>query len=171
MNFFAILSLKQNYGVGRYPLFPSFEAEMLGGGGLYAEAIQLHTEERSYGFTHLRDVRGYLRLLQKKRDIRVHHPPTCIGNHLDDSLKQDSAVYPLEFVRCVGKMLSDIPQRQGPQQGIAQGVQGHIAVGMGHTALCVGYFHTAKHERQSIRQPVHVISVSYSQFHICKAIE
>ena len=43
-------------------------------------------------------------------------------------LQQQLAVHAFPLVGRVGEKMADIPQRQAAQQGVAKGVDGHVAV-------------------------------------------
>ena len=68
-------------------------------------------------------------------------------------------------------MLANVSEREGTEDGIAEGVDGHVSVGMGYEAVSVGYVCSAKTHTEAFSQCVHVIPVSYSDiiwFHVRK---
>ena len=74
-------------------------------------------------------------------------------------------IYPLPLIGSVGEQVADIPQRQAAQQGVAEGVDGHITVGMCHKAGGRRDLHAAQPHGQAIGQGVHVVTVTYSDIH------
>ena len=62
-------------------------------------------------------------------------------------------------------MVADVAQRERAQQGVAERVDGDIAVRVRHEALRALDAHSAQPHRQSIRQAVDVISLAYPYSH------
>jgi hypothetical protein len=62
-------------------------------------------------------------------------------------------------------VFSDISQGQCTQQGVAQGVNGHISVRMGNAPDRAFHLYTSKPQWQSFRQGMDIISVTYSYIH------
>ena len=66
-------------------------------------------------------------------------------------------------------MESDVTERSGAEQGVAQGVNGHIAVRMGDATLRVRDLDTPEHQPQPVGQRMDIISVSDSE--ICHNVQ
>ena len=66
--------------------------------------------------------------------------------------------------------MADVPQRQAPQQGVAQGMDGDIAVGVGYKAGFGRDADAAQPHRQAFGQCMHVITVANSNIHSTKII-
>ncbi len=62
-------------------------------------------------------------------------------------------------------MLTDVTQRQRPEQGIAQRVQGHITIGMSGQSFAVRNAYTAQHHVVAIGEGMHIQSLSYALLH------
>ena len=67
--------------------------------------------------------------------------------------------------------MADVPEGEGPEEGVAEGVDGHVAVRVGHEAGFGGDADPAQPHRQPLREGVHVVSVSNSEFHVHKGNE
>ncbi|MNC57353.1 hypothetical protein D3C75_1070100 [compost metagenome] len=57
-------------------------------------------------------------------------------------------------------MLADIAQRRGAEQGIAQGVQQYIAIGMGQQPELVRNAHPTQGDEIAFREAVHIVAVA-----------
>lgn len=57
-------------------------------------------------------------------------------------------------------MTTDIPQRRRPQQGIAQGMDQHIAIRVGGKGVAVGNGDTAEHQVVAVGKGVYIVAVS-----------
>ncbi|MNW07613.1 hypothetical protein D3C71_2042670 [compost metagenome] len=57
-------------------------------------------------------------------------------------------------------MLADIAQRSSTEQGVAQRVQYHVAVGMGQEAVFVGDTHPAQGNEITVAETVHIVAVA-----------
>ena len=60
--------------------------------------------------------------------------------------------------------MADVAQGQAAQQGVAQGVDGHVPVRMGDAADGTVYPDASQPQRQSLRQGMDVISVTDFDF-------
>lgn len=57
-------------------------------------------------------------------------------------------------------MLADVAQRRSAKQGIAQGVQQHVTVGVGQQAVFVGDTHPAQGNEITVAETVHIVAVA-----------
>ena len=62
--------------------------------------------------------------------------------------------------------MADVAEGERAKQRVAQRVDGHVAVGMGHKARGGGNLHAAQPHREVGRQGVHVVSITYSDIHL-----
>ena len=109
--------------------------------------------------------------LEGDGDVGVAGPPAFLFQEFHDFSEQDLAVNSFPFVGGVGEKMTDIPEGEGPEEGVAEGVDGDIPVRMGHEARFRRDAHPAQPHRQPFREGVHVISVSDSEFHVHKGNE
>ena len=116
-------------------------------------------------------MRGELRTLEGDGDVRVSHPPAAFADERHDFCQEDLAVNALPLVRRVGEQVADVPEGQGPEEGVAEGVDGHVSVRMGDKAGRRRDAYAAQPHRQPIRKGMHVVSVSDSEFHVHKGNE
>ncbi len=63
----------------------------------------------------------------------------------------------------IGKVKPDVAQRRSPQQGVAQRMHGHIAVGVRHASLVVFQIDPAEPQPQPRRQGVYVVTVPHPE--------
>jgi len=62
----------------------------------------------------------------------------------------------------VGEMLADVAHGGGTQEGIAQGMQRDIAIGVGGQTLIELDGHAAEHQLPALGKAVGVVTLSYS---------
>ena len=74
--------------------------------------------------------------------------------------QQHAAVRALEGRISIGKMFADIAQRGRTEQGIAQGMQQHITIGMGQQAEFMGNLHAAQGDKGALTEAVHIVAVA-----------
>ncbi|MNI89281.1 hypothetical protein D3C73_1466660 [compost metagenome] len=74
--------------------------------------------------------------------------------------QQHSAVSTFELGVRVGKVLADITQRRSTQQSVAQGVQHHVAIGMGQQPEPVRNAHPTQGDEIAFREAVHIVAVA-----------
>ena len=81
-------------------------------------------------------------------------------------LQPQLAVNAFEFVRCVGEMLSYVPESQCSEKSVAQRMYGHIAVGMRYASDRTFDQDSAKPQWKPLCEGMYIVSVSYSYVHI-----
>ncbi|MNH07293.1 hypothetical protein D3C76_1250950 [compost metagenome] len=74
--------------------------------------------------------------------------------------QQHAAVGALELRIGVGEVLADIAQRRSAKQGIAQGVQQDVAIGMGQQPELVRNAHPTQGDEIAFREAVHIVAVA-----------
>ncbi len=116
-------------------------------------------------------MRGELGKLQGYGDVGIAHAPAAFADEGDDLCQQDLAVDAPPFVGRVGEEVADVPEGQGPENGVAERVDGHIAVRVRHETDRRGDVHPAQPHGQPFLEGVHVVSVSDSEFHSHKGNE
>ena len=94
------------------------------------------------------------------RDVGVAEFIARIADHFLYGGKQFLAVDAFPALVGVGKMRPDVAQRKGAQQGVAQGMDGDVAVGMGDETLFAVDPVASQPHGQAFPQGVHIISVS-----------
>ena len=62
----------------------------------------------------------------------------------------------------VGEMFPDVSFRNGPENGVGDGVQQNVGVGVTEKALVVRDVHPSQDQPASFHQAVHVITMSYT---------
>ena len=70
--------------------------------------------------------------------INIAHQPVLARQQCPHLAQQMATVGTGEIRICIGKMPPDITQCSSTQQGVTQGVQHHVAVGVGHQPAVVG---------------------------------
>jgi hypothetical protein len=122
------LSAQQYYGIYFATLAPSHKAELLRCRGLHRDAFRRYLHDSCKTFTHRHYVRSQLRPLHCYGYVCVDYTPAFLSDKVHDPSQQNLAVDSLEFIRGVREMLSDVPEGQCSEQGVAQCVDGHISV-------------------------------------------
>ena len=144
---------------------PAHEAEALGRGGLDGDGIDGDAHDAGEGFPHGEDVRGELGTLEGDGDVGVADAPALRGDEGYDLPQQDFAVDALPLGRGVGEQMADVPEGEGAEEGVAQGVDGHVAVRVGHEARFRRDADPAQPHGKPFREGVYVVSVSDSDIH------
>ena len=139
------------------------EAETLGGRGLHADAVGAGAEQARERFPHRGDVAPDLGGLERYGDVYVTNGITLPAHHFHHARKEDLGVYAFEFVGSVGKMVSDVAQGERAEDGVAERVDGDIAVGVRHEARRAVDAHAAQPHREAFLQTVYVVSLTYPE--------
>ena len=116
-------------------------------------------------------MRGKLGKLQGDGDVGIAHAPTAFADEGDDFRKQDLAVDASPFVGRVGEEMADVAEGQGPEDSVAERVDGDVSVRVCHETDGRGNVHPAQPHGQPFFEGVHVVSVSDSEFHDHKGNE
>lgn len=114
------------------------ETQALGGGGLDVDLSAGHAEIGGKVCAHGINMRSQFRRLGNDSEIDVADDVTLFQQLRNHPAQQDTTVDILEFGAGIGKMAADITPPGRAQQGIAQGVNGHITIRMGNKALPKG---------------------------------
>ena len=116
-------------------------------------------------------MRGEPGSLKGDGHVDIADPPAFFLQDGHDFPQKDLAVNAFPFVGGVGEKVADIPEGQRPEEGVAKGVDGDIAVRMGHEARFRRDADPAQPHRQPFCEGMHVVSVSDSDFHSHKGNE
>jgi len=92
------------------------------------------------------------------RPQQRHDPPQ--QDAAVDAFKQDAAVDAFKFRAAVGKVLADVAQSRRAQQSIAQGVQQHVAIGMGDQTARMRDADTAQGDEIALPEGVDIETVT-----------
>ena len=91
-------------------------------------------------------------LLRQQRQVGIDDAPRAPREHFQHRSDELAAVGAAPARVAVGKVLADVPQARGSEQGIDQRMQEHVAVGMRHDAMSVRDAHPA--EQDTDRSPI-----------------
>ncbi len=105
-------------------------------------------------------MRGHLWRLGDNGGVDVADLPALGLHDADHMAQQNAAVGALELRIGVGEVFADVTQRSRAKQGIAQGVQQHVAIGMGQEAVFVGDTHPAQGNEITVAETVHIVAVA-----------
>ena len=117
-------------GESCYPFGASGEAEMLRSGGFDGYAVGADAQVGGDVGYHLRDVGEHLGLLGYDGHVDVGDGVTLFGHELHAAAEQGARVGPFPFRVGVGEMIADIAQGGGAEDGVGQGVEGNVGVGV-----------------------------------------
>ena len=95
---------------------------------------------------HRRHVRRDFRRLRDQRDVEIADVKAASGGERRDVAEQHPAVGVLPARIGIGKVRSDVAQRERAEDGVAHGVQQDIGVGVAVEAALVRNDHAAQHE-------------------------
>ena len=105
---------------------------------------------------------GHARRLRHQGGIQVAQAPTGLCHQRHYPAQQQAAVdIGIGGIR-VREVPADIALANGPQQGVADGVDQHVAVGVGLQAAMVGDAHAAEYDLVASAEAVYIIAMTYS---------
>ena len=155
--------LHYHHGPNLAALFPAYEAEALGGGGFDADGAGRHPAHGGETLAHIRHVAGDFGGLEGDGYVGVDKLPPARANLFYYARKEDLAVDAGKLGGSVGKQVADISQCKGAQEGVAQGMDGHVAIGMGYEAHGRVDLQPAEPHRESLAEGVDVVSLADSE--------
>ena len=100
-------------------LASSHKTQMLRGCGFDGYPVRGHLQNGSQRFPHGGNVRGQFGTLKGDGDIGIANPVAFPVDQVRHFGQQDFTVDAFPLGRCVREKMADVPQRQGPQQGVA----------------------------------------------------
>ena len=87
------------------------------------------------------------------------------GGH--DPAQQDTAVDAGVGGVGIREMAADVPQARGTEQGVAEGVDGHVAIGMGLQSLVVGHLDPGEHQGSAGTEAMGVDALADQHGRLC----
>ena len=145
------------------PLAAAGESHTLRGGGLDIHLLFADLQIGGEVAAHRRHMRRELGSLRDHGDVHVAYAQRFFmqqGRHL---AQQDAAVDVFVVFAAVGEMTADIAERRGAQQRIAQGMDQHIAVGMGEQTLIMGNGDAAQYQGTARAEAMGIVAVADPQ--------
>ena len=155
--------LHHHHGPNLAALSPAHEAEAFGSGGFDADGAGGYSAHGGEALAHGRHVAGDLGGLEGDGYVGVDKLPPARANLFYNARKEDLAVDAGKLGRSVGKQVANISQCKGAQEGVTQGVDGHVSVGMGYEAHGRVDFQPAEPHRESLAEGVDVVSLADSE--------
>jgi hypothetical protein len=102
------------------------------------------------------------RALQAKGAVNVYYGISFFSQQPDDFFEQYFAVNAFVFRVFVRKMIANIAQIGGAQNGIAYCMNEHVGIGVAHSAFAMLYQYAAQPKLVTFCQTVHVVALSYA---------
>lgn len=156
----------QRYGSGGYALLSALETEVLGGGGLDRNALNIYRHNLCQATAHMVNMRTQTWTLHGYCAVYIADFVAFLPNNINHLFKQFRGVDTFVFSVAIGKELADVTQSQSPKQGVAYGVYGNVAVGVCNAAFVVLYLYSADNKTQPLCKGVNIVAVTYSEIHI-----
>lgn len=158
---------QKRHRVGGHAFLPAGRPQPFVGRGLDADPIGGDGEAFRQIRPHLRNVGAEFGPLRHHNQIHVDHLPAPLPHQDHHLLQQPQAVRVLPAGISRREVLADVPQAQGPQQGVHQGVGQHvrIAVAVQPQAVGVGQGDTGQNQGTSGHQTVNVVALADAQIH------
>ena len=141
--------------------FAAHEAHFFGGGGFDGNIAGGDIEDAGNGFLHVGNMGFDLGRFQTEGSVNINNSIPFAGNQVFGALQQDLAVDVFEFPGSIWKMIADIAQAGGTQQGITDGMEQHVRIAVAQRALVVGDFNAANHQVPSFNQLMKINAVTY----------
>lgn len=134
--------------------------------GLDADTAVIHPHYLGDGEAHPLYIRREFGGLHRYRNIRIANLIPMLAHQTHDLREQTLGINAgITGIR-IREMLAYVSERQCAQQRIAQGMYRHIPVGMRHKSPRALYPDSSEPHRQTVRQSMDVIALSYPYIHI-----
>ena len=121
---------KECDGMGADAFLAAFEAEVFGSGGFDGDIVNRGVEDVGDGLAHERDERGYLGLLSNDDAVDVADAESMLVDELKAVAEEYFAVDVFVLGVVVGEVLSDVAEGGGTEDGVADGMEEYVGVGM-----------------------------------------
>ena len=155
-------ALHKSYRIGGNTLAATREAELFGGGRLHRNILHRAAHNLCQAGPHGVDVGAEFGGLKRNGNIHIANlipPLSQVGYRAGQKyLRVDTLI---GWV-VVGKVGTDVARGYCSEQRIAQGVDGYIAIGVGHTAKRRVNPDTPDYQRQPLGKSVYIVSKSYA---------
>lgn len=135
------------------------EAQPFLRGGLHVYPRSGNSYRKGDVCLHLRDEILQLRPLGDHGHVDVAHPITRRSDLFRHVFQKQQGIRTLVLGVGVREMPPDISQPRRAQQGVGNGVEQHIGVGMAVQPLFVVDLHAAQYQVTAFHQPVHVVAM------------
>ena len=145
--------------------FASRETEVFRGGGFYRHAIKCNPESMGKLRPHLWDMRGESGALRDHDAVEVAADIAVLPDERFHLAEQREAVRTLVTGVGVWKMLAEVAERKGTEQGIHHGMAEDIGVGVALQPAIMGNLDPAENELTACGKGVNVKSASDSKRH------
>ena len=122
--------LNQYRSVGRDALFATRKTEFLGGGGFDGDILFVYAHHVSEGLLHQGDVCFQLRTLGADSSVDIAYAVALGGDELYGAAQEYLAVDILKFACGVGEVIAYVAQVSCTQEGIADGMDEYIGIGV-----------------------------------------
>jgi hypothetical protein len=116
--------------LSRDALFSSFKAQPFGSGGFDGDVVKRGVEDVGDGLAHERDERGYLGLLSNDDAVDVADAKSMLVDELKAVAEEHFAVDVFVLGVVVGEVLSYVAEGGGAEDGVADGMEKYVGVGM-----------------------------------------
>jgi hypothetical protein len=134
---------QERHGIGGNSLRAASEAQLLSGGGLDIDFVSRKAQRLAHLLHHSRDVCSQPRLLGDQRGVDVPDGiALCLDSRGDLCQKHQTRDAGIGWI-AVRKMASDVTQGGRTKQGVADGMEQHIGIGMSEQTFAMGDFHSA----------------------------
>src|SRR5437868_8497739 len=134
------------------------KAEPLAGRCLDGDARDVETGDLGDAGAHGIAQWPDLRALADHRDFEIGDPAAARGDAVDGIFQElvGRGALPLRIAR--RKVRTDIAVRQRAEDGVDQGMQADVAVGMGEKTFGMRHAYAAKHQMIAVAEGVHIVA-------------
>lgn len=158
--------LQQHHGVGADAFFTAGEAELLGGGGFDGDVIRVYAHDVGKGLLHLGNVGVEFGTLGTDGGIDVANGVASGGDDVEGLAEQNLGVDVLELIAFLGgEVVADVTHVGGAEDGIADGMDEDIGIGVSEQSEGVLYLDAAEPEGTTLDKLVDIVAKTDSYFH------
>ncbi len=143
--------------------FAADKAHALDRRGLDTHRTGFNVQYARDPLAHGKHMRRYPGTFSYNGAVYIECAPSCLRHPVHNLSQQFRAVRPGPLCIVVGEKVTYIAQCCGTEQRICQGMQYHIAIGMGYDPMRVWNFHTAKHDVIALTETVGIEALPYAR--------
>ena len=137
--------------------------QSLVGCGLDVDSLGADAEALGHTLLDGGHVLGELGSLQQYGGVEVHGLPARVAGAGRRLAREPGAVGAAPGGVGVGIVAADIAGLERSQDGVHDGVQQHVGVGVTHGPLLRRHLHAADHQRTAAGEPMDVVAVAHAQ--------
>ena len=144
--------------MGTDAFLATFKAEVFGGGGLDGYAVNRYVQYVGNTLAHLWYEGPHFGLLCHNDAVDIADAIAFLSEKVVAVMQQQLAVDAFVSRVGVGKMLANVSECGGTKQGVTDGVEQNVGVGMSQQPFAMGYLNTPQPKFAVVNKLMYVVS-------------